>query len=385
MSTSQADNFRYDVCIVGLKCWDYFRGVPNPRYIGGIETDMVTLAKLLAESGLSVAFVVYDEGQNDVETIDGVDIYKTFAHDEGLPVLRLVHPRGTKLIQTLRAVNARSVLQMGAGVLTGWGVIACHGARPRQRFIFLAGSDSDCLTKLPFLSRVQERILYRFGLKRADIVVAQTTGQAQLLAQNFSISNAPVIRLPSRLNATPAAVESPIPIESARLQVLWVGRLVAIKRPEWLVDLAQSHGEVDFYLAGSANAESPFEKDIIERAQSVPNLSLLGRVAADQMQALYQRADLLLNTSELEGFPATILEALSVGTPIVTTFDPGGFIARYSAGATVTTQQELSAVLTDSDLRTKLDDWADQARELFAHEFSPEVGVRRVRAVLESA
>ncbi|MEO0575367.1 MAG: glycosyltransferase family 4 protein [Pseudomonadota bacterium] len=376
--------YRYDVCIVALKCWDYFNKAPNPRYIGGIERDMVTLALLLAKQGLRVAALTYDEGQGDCVTVDGVDVFSTFKHSGGLPGIRFVHPRGTAMVAALRRVRARNIIQMGAGVLTGWTALACRQTSPPMQFIFMAGSDGDCTPELPFLPRARERWLYRFGLPRADVVVTQTVGQAALMRENFGFESE-VIRLPSQLPESSDSSDTRNagePDPERRLRFLWVGRLDPIKRPQWLFDCALAVPQHDFELAGSSNKDDPFEASMLEEAAKVPNLKLLGRVAPDQMAVLYQRADVLLCTSELEGFPATFLESLANATPIITTFDAGGFVAQYGAGAVVTSQQALEKIVSDPALASKLGDWKARAAQLYASELAPEIGTGKVMRLL---
>src|SRR5207253_11234672 len=45
----------------------------------------------------------------------------------------------------------------------------------------------------------------------------------------------------------------------------------------------------------------------------------LGHVPHEEMSKIYNTADVLLLTSEMEGTPMVILEALACGTPVVTT------------------------------------------------------------------
>jgi glycosyltransferase involved in cell wall biosynthesis len=49
-----------------------------------------------------------------------------------------------------------------------------------------------------------------------------------------------------------------------------------------------------------------------------------------------------VNTSDIEGFPNTYLQAWASGTPVVAFFDPDGVIAREGLGVAVRTTEEMS-------------------------------------------
>jgi glycosyltransferase involved in cell wall biosynthesis len=52
-----------------------------------------------------------------------------------------------------------------------------------------------------------------------------------------------------------------------------------------------------------------------------------------------------VNTSDVEGFPNTYLQAWASGTPVVAFFDPDGVIAREGLGAAVRTAEEMTAAV----------------------------------------
>ena len=175
----------FDVCFVGLKCYDLLVGNDPPRYLGGIEKQLVSLAQGLAQQGLRVAFITYDHGQETVSEKNGLTLFKSFSPDTGIPVLRFVHPRMTKLWSAMRQANAAVYLQMGAGSETGVVALGCYWQK--RRFVYLVASDADCEQGYPLLRTKREQILYKSGLKAADQIVAQTVKQQHLLNDNFGL------------------------------------------------------------------------------------------------------------------------------------------------------------------------------------------------------
>src|SRR5690348_9967512 len=76
------------ICIVGLKCYDLLIGARIPRFIGGIETQLVLLAKGLAGEGCDVSLITYDHGQSDDQVIEGMRVLKAYRPDGGIRGIR---------------------------------------------------------------------------------------------------------------------------------------------------------------------------------------------------------------------------------------------------------------------------------------------------------
>lgn len=355
---------QFDICIVGLKCYDSLKGVPVPKYLGGIEKVLVGLAKAMVSQGLRVAFITYDEGQPDSEQVEGVTIFKAHKADEGIRGLRFVHPRMTAVWKAMKKARASVYLQMGAGVETA---VTAFGARyilsPNAKFIYCLSSDRDCSIKggqLSFAHRV-ERVFYRWGLRMADVVVSQTSRQKQLLRESFAIDST-VITMPYEPGA--AVQRNSFEEVPEVVNIIWVGRIVEIKRLELLLDMAEKNPGYQFHVAGSANKTSEYAMKVLGRAEQISNVHIHGRVSDQKLQQLYQEAYVLCCTSSLEGFPTTFLEAWSRGLPVLTTFDPDSIVQKNKLGKFVQNPVDLNELLqqlvNDRNLYRKISDDAVQ-------------------------
>lgn len=370
----------FDVCIVGLKCYDLLTDAKVPRYLGGVEKQLVSLARGLVEEGLRVAFITYDHGQQDQEKLSGITVFKSFEPDGGYPGIRFVHPRMTLLWMAMKRVAAPIYLQMGAGTETGQVAAGCcFGAK----FVYLVASDADCDTELSMLSHRRERILYRYGLRTADLVISQTQKQWHLLMDSF-FQNSEVLPLPCTWGISPDDYVAPSPAEPGKARILWVGRIIEIKRLEWFIDAAKQCPEMAFDVIGTPNVDSDYYAMIQERAQDVANLTMHGRVSAETIQELYEQASLLCCTSEIEGFPTTFLEAWNYGLPVVSTFDPDGIIYKNGIGCVVETMEELVASL--KHLVGSPDEWralSKISREFFCDNYTVEAILPNFMKLLE--
>jgi glycosyltransferase involved in cell wall biosynthesis len=348
---------RLHICFVGLKCYDLIANVPKPRYFGGAERQQVFLARGLARRGHHVSFVTLDFGQEDAVIHDGIQVFKAYSADDGVPGLRFIHPRWTGLAGAMRRAGAQVYYQMGADSETGQVAHWCR--RNRRGFVFSVASDSDCDRALPRLVQRRRRMLYRYGLHRASSIVTQTNAQQQMLRSSFDLPSH-VIR-----NCTTDPGYEPerrvtFRSGSSRRQLLWVGRFVTVKRLEVLLDLASTRPEWEFHVVGSGDSSTAYVRDLEQRAIALPNVSLHRGISDAELHERYLRADALVCTSSWEGVPTTFLEAWARGVPVVSTVDPDGVIAAHELGIVSRAEglAEAAARLLASDLSA----WGSRVR-----------------------
>jgi len=117
------------------------------------------------------------------------------------------------------------------------------------------------------------------------------------------------------------------------------------KRPEWVVQLATDLPESHFDVVGQSNVDAKYGRMLDGRADSLPNLRWHGYVTHSKMKALYQRARLLLCTSESEGFPNVFLEAWSCGKAVLTSVDPDDVVATFQIGQVATSYPAMRVAL----------------------------------------
>lgn len=331
------------VCIVGLKCYDLLVGAKVPRFIGGIETQLVLLAKGLAEEGCDVSFITYDHGQTDDQIIEGIRVLKAYRPDGGIRGLRWLS-RAKQLWRAMESANSDIYLQMGAGIETGLVALGVRkGQGCRSHFVYCLASDLDHGAMFRRGRLGWEGKSYRYGLMRADLVVAQTKQQRKALRERLSI-NSQVI---------PMAAPSPLPTtatgsgRNGSSRVVWVGRAAKEKRLEWLIEVASRCPEFQFQVVGTANNHSDYSARILREAKRLANVELVGRLGREDMHAVYSNAHILCNTSVCEGFPTTFLEAWSYGLPVVTTFDSDGIVLRNGLGRVPMTTDEMANALRE--------------------------------------
>jgi len=148
-------------------------------------------------------------------------------------------------------------------------------------------------------------------------------------------------------------------------RILFVGRLVPVKRADRFLRVlakvvdALPDGKVQGVCVGSGPLQS--ELELLTDQLGLKQQQIQFRGEEVNLQEVYQQADVLMSTSDWEGTPNVILEAMASGLPIVAT-KVGGVpeILNSSCGFIVEPDREdrlASAILLlahDLDLRSRL-------------------------------
>jgi glycosyltransferase involved in cell wall biosynthesis len=325
------------VCFVGLGNLPVLAPEYADQPAGGAELQQALLAKALARRGWQVSMIVGDYGQPEGATWDGVRTIKAYGPSEGIPVVRFLHPRWTKLQGALRRADADIYYTSCAGAHLAQIVLFAHGRG--RKVVFKIASNSDCDPRELLVQYRRDRLLYRYGLVRADLVLAQTVQQQQALRRNFGRQ--------SRI--APSLVE---PAERCRafaerdIDALWVGHIRSFKRPDLLLEVARRLPRLSFHVVGGRmpGSEQLFDAVRLE-AEALGNVTFHGAVPYRKVRSLHERARLFVGTSEIEGFPNTYLQAWSHGSPVVAFLDPDRLLETHGMGRAVRSVAEMCAAI----------------------------------------
>jgi len=365
----------FSICFIAHPAWGEMSGGKKGE-IGGIQRQLSLMARWFAARGHIVTLLTWDEGQPDEVFIDGVRVIKMCRRDEGIPGIRFFHPRWSSLIKAMKKADAQVYYQNTAEYVTGQAALWCR--RNGRSFVFSVANDWDCEPEVIRRLMFHERELYLYGLKHADLVIAQTRKQQAILAEAHNVAST-VIPMPSPPTNNGIG---PTPPDRTKPRVVWVGRIAEAKRLEMLLDVAEKAPEITFEVAGIPDPPSDYADALIERGRSIPNVRMLGRVERQHIPEVYRGAVCLCCTSFHEGFPNTFLEAWSQGVPLVTTFDPDGLVAERGLGGVADDVDGLVAHLRR--LIADEDEWelaSQRARQYYVENHLPENVVPRFEAL----
>jgi glycosyltransferase involved in cell wall biosynthesis len=333
---------RPKICIIGLEDYGLLTGEKTTKYVGGETVQHVLLARAWRDLGLDVSIVVSDHGQPKVQMIDGIRAIVANVKGAGVPGIRILHPHSTLITRAMHIADADVYYQSLAGYNTGLTAWFCR--RHGKRFAFRISSDAYCVPRQQLNLMYRDRLVYEYGLRRADLIIAQTEHQRQLLMRSG-------FELDSELaNLVAEVPTSGLPAKD--IDVLWVANFRAVKQPDLVIDLARRLPHLRFVVVGGGQEQ--YAHRMRQAEQELPNLTITGPVAYDAVGAYFDRAHLFLNTSSLEGFPNTFLQAWMRGVPVVSFFDPDGLVARQGLGRAVNDLEAMTEALRELSLNDAL-------------------------------
>jgi glycosyltransferase involved in cell wall biosynthesis len=290
-----------------------FSASSDIRVVGGAEVQQSMIAPALAKRGYRVTMICYDYGQPDGTELKGVTILNMHKPDEGIPVVRYLHPRLTSLWRALGRADADVYYQRTAAAYTGFVSMFCrkHG----RKSIYSGASDVDFIPGKQEIRYARDRWIFEHGLRNVDKIITQNPQQHRELAENYGREGTLI----------PSCYAPPAGAKNDRLgYVLWVASVRPSKRAELALEIARRLPGHRFVMIGGPDPDRRSQEYFAAlKAAAPPNLEIKGFVPLAQTEQYFNGARVFLNTSEYEGFPNTFLQAWARGIPCLGFIDTG--------------------------------------------------------------
>src|ERR1700687_3399954 len=178
---------RPHVCFLAPTTWPLISRDRDIKVVGGAEVQQSIIAPALARRGYRVSMICFDYGQPDKVEIDGVTIYKIPRPDEGVPIVRFLHPRLTSLWRALTRADADVYYQRTAAAYTGF--LAAFWQRQGRPSIYAGASDVDFIPGKQDIRYARDRWLFEWGLKRMSRIVVQNPAQQASLRGHYGLDS----------------------------------------------------------------------------------------------------------------------------------------------------------------------------------------------------
>lgn len=203
----------------------------------------------------------------------------------------------------------------------------------------------------------QHRILLPIMLRNVDLIF--TTGNESAEAIRPLLLKKEVIVQPSGINSIFFE-----PNEKRKrnelFTIITVANLLSVKNLDLIIDIANDIPYVNFKIIG----EGPERRKLLQKIDfyGLTNVELCGYKDAYEIKGSYESADCFLMTSFAEGTPTSVLEALAVGLPIISSNAGGiGKIIINEINGLIINDfdkykfvKSVERIINDADLRDKM-------------------------------
>lgn len=334
------------ICFLSLQAYPLFNSKCKATF-GGSEVQVSNYAKELAKkTNYDVSIMVADFGQKKQEVIEGVRLVKTYSLRKKLSNYILAP---FKLYNSLREENPDLVITRAKGPEVGIASKYCR--RNEKKHIHMIAHDGEVQGK--FFKGLFGKMFKR-GFLRADHIISQNDYQQREYKRKFGKDNS------SQLNASYETKSSKVKKDGS---VLWVGRSDSWKRPELFLELAKKHRDKRFVMVLPKSSDDRTWERIVKQSENVDNLALIEGVPFKEIQKLFDKAAVFVNTSESEGFPNTFVQAGIAKTPILSlAADPNKMLSKSKCGYLCKGIDDLSKKL-DKLLGSKKD-WEEKSKNV---------------------
>jgi glycosyltransferase involved in cell wall biosynthesis len=315
---------------------------------GGAERQLFYILNALKRSGASIRLLCLTQGEFWEERVRELGIAITWVGQNESRLARL-----RRIISVLRK-SRPDIIQSQHFYTNLYAVAAARALGIRE----IGAIRSDGINEI----RSNGRILGYLSLHAPRFIAANS----KAAIRNALAMGVPDRRLRLLSNVVDTDRFKPAVLQKKdRIRLISAGRLIPQKRIDRFIDLvAHARNESRADVEGVIVGEGPHKERLIERAAGLGLLNdavkFVGSV--EDMPPVYQQASIFVLTSECEGSPNVVLEAMASGLPVIATKVGGvsdivrhgdtGFLAE--AGDDTSMAESLMRLVKDEDLRVKM-------------------------------
>lgn len=309
-------------CFVSPGCTSTQVLAGDTRSSGGAEAQIAHLAAALVGLGHEVGLIYGDGQTQSVSKISGVMCIAA------APAWRFPAslPAFWRAMDTLRP----DVLYARLPTDFLWLMGLFARSRRDTRFIYALASDLHCTPWTAYDHKKWFHApLFSLGMRSTDVIAVQHHEQSATLNPHLRERSAHVP------NLVRSVCEHPRVYDTTTIDAIWIGKIRSIKQLHLFLDLAEAMPRLRFAVVGGFDPteSSMLQAALAQRIRKLKNLTFYGPKPDDEVISLLSKAKALVNTSRAEGFPNTMLEAWSIGVPVVSlSVDPGGVIEQEGIG-----------------------------------------------------
>jgi glycosyltransferase involved in cell wall biosynthesis len=298
--------------------------------IGGWAIELSIWLRALEDAGHEAAVLTWKGALAHVGSGQQIKLIETYDPAQGVRVAKYFYSYIPKLLAAARAYHPDIIVIGARGLHTA--IMAFVAGQLRIPFAYRVVSDADVDERYKIGLQHYEWLSFSWARHRTAGFLCQNRYQRDRLAALFPGKPIHVIH-----NPIVVADDATAPLLRAeRRYVAWLGVFRYPKNLPLLFRIAQELPAVTFRVAGMLSRDADQSTvDAVNSLRHLPNVELVGYVRRADIQPFLSEAAMLLCTSRYEGFSNVFLEALAVGTPVVTRrpVDPDLIVSRHALGA----------------------------------------------------
>jgi glycosyltransferase involved in cell wall biosynthesis len=315
---------------------------------GGSAVQALGWIQGLSEKGQEV-FVMTDTAASGVikPACRHIRLVPLFDQKKGIRWIRWVYYRLPHIYRQIRHIKPDYLYQGIPGWTSFLLGLICH----QLHIKYVLRISNDFLVDERFYRNYSRthRFFQNLGFKLSDAILCQNEYQLSCIQQAYPGKEAYKISNPVYLSPAALADSS-----QPKAYIAWLGLFQYQKNLPLLYEIARLLPGETFLVAGKELAKADAQThEYLGKLRQLPNVAFAGFLQRDQVLPFLAGAKYLLNTSHYEGFSNTFLEAMSVGTPILSSekVNPDGILSQNRLGIVYRDAADLQSQLSGLSAR----------------------------------
>jgi glycosyltransferase involved in cell wall biosynthesis len=311
--------------------------------IGGAEFQQAIIAQALCDKGWRVSFISEKAGTRKPFWINGILIFPAIDYTSGNPYMRRIFRPLLELWRSMKKADADIYYQRNPGAFSAFIGIFCRIAG--KQFVLAGANDANFDRENELnINSILDTMEIKAGIRLAHKIILQNRRQKMLLKKYYRRNGSVFYNVYDPPQGSNKSISLSNNFQNRKL--LWVGRIAPQKRPELCVQLARLLAEYQIIMVGSRTHHHELSKTITRAVQNTPNIEYLGHLPLSEVEKLFDSSQGLVNTSFVEGFPNTFLQAWSRGLPVFSFVEPDYLITKHDLGAKVSSLDDMAAAIS---------------------------------------
>ena len=295
----------------------YVAGYYAP-HIGGMERVAKTLAEEMAARNYDVRVItsaIDQPTKTDTPTVPGLQVTR-------LKAFEFAHtPFAFGLLRALFRLPRNSIIHLHLAQAYYPELVWLVARARRQKYVVHFHLDLMPSGPLGALFLVYKSVILRHVISAADSVIVFSEEQRKFLQNKYGLELAKITIIPNGVGEEYFIKQKDFSAKDP-FNLLYVGRLTSQKRVGLLIQaMAVLKQHAQLTLVGSGD-EAHALKQLADKLQ-LTNVHFAGYKAAPEIRQILNGSDVFVLSSDREGMPLAVLEAMAAGLPIVATDAPG--------------------------------------------------------------